>query len=145
VADVNSEFSQALSETTNLVDATGHRLGQAAQRGVSETTDRAEEMGRRLTEAAQRGVSEATDRAEATGRRLNQTAEGMFDDALRTYQTFFSFQGAKQIAEVFIEFNERMAKDSLESNRRLIELWFNGVRKLWHMAEESRREVTSGA
>ena len=145
MADVNSEFSQALSETTNLVDATGHRLGQAAQRGISETTDRAEEMGRRITEAAQRGVSEATDRAEATGRRLNQTAEGMFDDALRTYQTFFSFQGAKQIAEVFIEFNERMAKDSLESNRRLIELWFNGVRKLWHMAEESRREATSGA
>ena len=123
MADVNSEFSQAVSETTNLVDATGHRLGQAAQRGISETTDR----------------------AEATGRRLNQAAEGMFDDALRTYQTFFSFQGAKQIAEVFIEFNERMAKESLESDRKLIELWFNGVRRLWQIAEERRREVTSGA
>ena len=145
MADGNSEFSQALSDTTNLVDATGHKLGQAAQRGISETTDRAEEVRRRITEAAQRGVSEATDRAEATGRRLNQTAEGMFDDALRTYQTFFSFQGAKQIAEVFIEFNERMAKESLDSNRKLIELWFNGVRRLWQMAEERRREVTSGA
>ena len=145
MADINSEFSQVLSDTTNLVDATGHRLDQAAQRGISETTDRAEEVGRRITEAAQRGVSEATDRAEATGRRLNQTAEGMFDDALRTYQTFFSFQGAKQITEVFIEFNERMAKESLDSNRKLIDLWFNGVRKLWQMTEEGRREVTSGA
>jgi hypothetical protein len=145
MADVNSEFAQAISETTNLVDATGHKLGQAAQRGVSETTNRAEETGRRLTEVAQRGVSEATDRVEATGRRLSQAAEGIFDDALRTYQTFFSFQGAKQIAEVFIEFNERMAKESLDSDRKLIELWFNGVRRLWQMTEERRREVNIGA
>jgi hypothetical protein len=123
VADVNSEFSQAVSESTNLVDATGHRLGQAAQRGVSETTDR----------------------AEATGRRLSQAAEGIFDDALRTYQTFFSFQGAKQIAEVCIEFNERMVKESLDSDRKLIELWFNGARRLWQVAEERRREVIIGA
>ena len=67
LADVNNGFSQALSETTNLVDATGHRLGQAAQRGISETTDRAEEMGRRLTEAAQRGASEATESGGSNG------------------------------------------------------------------------------
>jgi hypothetical protein len=90
-------------------------------------------------------VSDTIDRAEATGRRLNQAAEGMFDDALRSYQTLFSFQGARRMAEVYIEFNERMAKESLESAHRFIELWFDGARRLWQAAEERRREGSSGA
>jgi hypothetical protein len=33
----------------------------------------------------------------------------------------------------------------LESSRKLIELWFDGARRLWQIAEERRREATSGA
>jgi hypothetical protein len=113
VADVSNEVSRGVSETLHLVDAMGHRLNQAAQRGASETIDR----------------------AEATRHRLNQAAEGMFDDVLRAYQTFFSFREARRIAEAYIEINERMAKESLDFNRRFIELWFEGARKLWQAAE----------
>jgi hypothetical protein len=142
VAD--NEFSQGVSETTDLAEETGRRLSEAAQRGISEVTDLVDTTGRRLTEAAQRGASDTIDRAEATGRRLNQAAEGMLDDALRTYQTFFNFQGAKRMAEAYIAVNERMMKESLESARRLIELWFDGARRWWQVAEEGRRDVTSG-
>jgi hypothetical protein len=37
VADVSNE--RGVSETMDLVDATGHKLNQATQQGVSETID----------------------------------------------------------------------------------------------------------
>ena len=117
MADVSNE--RGVSETMDLVDATGHKLNQATQQGVSDRIDC----------------------ARATGQRLNQAAEGMFDDVLRACQTFFTFRGTRRIAEAYIDLNERMAKESLESNRRFTELWFDGVRKLWQAAEEGRREV----
>jgi hypothetical protein len=48
----------------------------------------------------------------------------------------FSFQGARRLSEAYIEMNERVAKESLDFNRRLIELWFEAARKLWQAAEE---------
>jgi cell division septum initiation protein DivIVA len=143
MADVSNE--RGVSETMDLVDATGHKLNQATQQGVSETIDRAETTGRRLSEATQRNVSETIDRAEATGHILNQAAEETFDDMLRAYQTFCTFRGTRRIAEAYIDMNARMAKESLDFSRRFSELWFDGVRKLWQATEEGRREITNGA
>jgi gas vesicle protein len=143
VADVSNETSRGASETMDLVDATGQRVNQAAQRGMSETLDRTEATGQRLSQAAQRGATETIDRAEASGRRLSQTAEAMFNDMLRVYETFFSFQGAKRIAEAYIDVSQRMAKESLDYNHRFVDLWFDGARKLWQVTDEGRREVTN--
>jgi hypothetical protein len=142
VADVSNESSQGASET-NLVDATGQRINQAAPRGISETLDRTEATGQRLNQVAQRGATETIDRAEASGRRLSQTAEAMFNDMLRVYETFFSFQGAKRIAEAYIDVSQRMAKESLDYNHRFVDLWFDGARKLWQVTDEGRRQVTN--
>lgn len=143
MADASNEVSRAASETMDLVDAAGQRLNQAAQRGISETLDRSEATGQRLSQAAQRGASETIDRAEASGRRLSQTAEAMFNDMLRVYETFFSFEGAKRLAETYMDMNQRMAKESLDYNHRFVELWFDGARKLWQAADEGRRQVSN--
>ena len=142
MADVSNEISREASEATDLVDATGQRFNQTVSRGISETLDRAEATGQRLNEAAQRGATETIDRAEASGRRLSQTAEAMFNDMLRVYETFFSFQGAKQIAEAYIDVSQRMAKESLDYNQRFVDQWFDGARKLWQVTDEGRREIT---
>jgi hypothetical protein len=81
------------------------------------------------------------DRAEAAGRSLNRTAQGVFDDLLQGYQAFFSIHGARRIAEAYIETNERIAKESLEFGRKFVELSAGGVRRLWQVAEEQRREA----
>lgn len=141
MADVSNEVSRGASEAMDLVDATGQRINQAAQRGISESLDRSEATGQKLSQAAQRGASETIDRAEASGRRLNQTAEAMFNDMLRVYETFFSFEGAKRLAEAYIEMNQRMAKESLDYNHRYVEMWFDGARKLWQVADEGRGQV----
>lgn len=141
MADVTNEVSRGASESMDLVDATGQRLNQAAQRGISETLDRSEATGQRLSQAAQRGASETIDRAETTGRKLSQTAEALFNDMLRLYETLFSFQGAKRLAEAYIDMNQRMAKESLDYNHRFVDLWFDGARKLWQTADEGRRQV----
>ena len=143
MADNSTDVSRGVSETMDLVDATGQRVNQAAQRGISETLDRSEATGQRLGQAAQRSASETIDRAEASGRQLSQTAEAMFNDMLRVYETFFSFEGAKRISEVYIDVNQRMAKESLDYNHRFLELWFDGARKLWQVADEGRRQVTN--
>lgn len=143
MADDNNELSRAASETMHLVDATGQRVNQAAQRGISETLDRTEATGQRLSQAAQRGATETIDRAEESGRRLSQTAEAMFNDMLRIYETFFSFQSAKQIADAYIDVSQRMAKESLDYNHRFVDLWFDGARQLWQVTDEGRRQVTN--
>jgi ribonucleotide reductase alpha subunit len=143
VADISNEISRDASETTDLVDATGQRFNQTAQRGISETLDRAEATGQKLNEAAQRGATETIDRAEASGHRLSQTAEAMFNDMLRVYETFFSFQGAKQIADAYLDVSQRMAKESLDYNYKFVDRWFDGARKLWQVIDEGRREVAN--
>ncbi|MBV8360588.1 MAG: hypothetical protein JO189_22040 [Deltaproteobacteria bacterium] len=143
VVDVSNEISRGASETVDLVDATGQRINQAAQRGISETLDRTEATGQRLNQAVQRGATETIDRAEASGRRLSQTTEALFNDMLRVYETLFSFEGAKRIADAYIDVSQRMAKESLDYNHRFIEQWFDGARKLWQVADEGRRQVTN--
>jgi hypothetical protein len=127
-----------LTEESNVVD-----VNNETARTVSESVDRAETMGRRVGQATQRSFSETLDRAEASGQRLNQTAQGLLDEMSLGYQTLFSFRGARKLAEAYIEVNERMAKESLDFNRRFVELWFEGARKFWQAAEEGRREATS--
>lgn len=145
VADVSNDFSRSVSESIDLVDATGRRVNEAAQRGASESIDRAEATGRKLNQAVQRGASETIERTEATRQKLSQAAEEMFNDALRAYQALFSFRGVRRIAETYIDINERMARESFEFNRRLMELWFDGARKSWQAAEEERSAVKNSA
>ena len=142
MADVSDQISGAASDTMDLVDANGQRINHGAQRGIADTIDRAEATGQRLSQAAQRGATETIDRAEASGRRLSQTAEAMFNDTLRLYETFFGFQGAKRIADAYMDVSQRMAKESLEYNHRFVELWFDGARKLWQVTDEARRQAT---
>lgn len=141
VADISNEDSRGVSETTELVDATGQRLIQANQRTFSEALDRSEAIGQRFNQAAQRGASETIDRAEASGRRLSETAQVIFNDMLRAYETFFGFDGAKRIAQTYIDLNERMAKESLDFNNRFVQLWLDGARKFWQAAEERRQQI----
>jgi hypothetical protein len=142
MVDVSNETNRTADETAELVDATGQKFSQAAQRGASDAIDRSEATTQRWNEATQRGASDTIARAEATGRRLNQTAEGMFNDTLRFYQTLFSFQGARRLAETWIEVNEQLAKESVDFNLRFIGLWFDGARKLWQAADEGRKQMT---
>ena len=142
MADVSDQISRAAADTMDLVDANGQRINQAAQRGISEIIDRTEATGQKLSQAAQRGLTETIERSEASGRRLSQTAEAMFNEMLRVYETFFSFQGAKRITDAYMDASQRMAKESLEYNQRFVDLWFDGARKLWQVTDEARRQAT---
>jgi hypothetical protein len=64
----------------------------------------------------------------------------MFNDMAITYRALWTFQGSRRLAQAFIEMNERMAKESLNFTHRYVELWFDGVRKMWQAAEEGRLE-----
>jgi hypothetical protein len=98
--------------------------------------DIVDSTGRTLNQAAQRGVSETLEQAEAAGQMFNRAARGMVDSVSRAYQMMFSFSGARRMSVAYLEMNERLAKESLDFNRRFVELWFDGARKLWKAAEE---------
>ena len=142
MADFGDESSRDIRNTMDLVDATGQKLNQAAQRGISETLDSSEATRQKLSQAAHRGATATIDRPEASGIRLCQTTEAMFNDMLRLYETVFGFEGAKRIADAYMDMSQRMAKESLEYNHKFIELWFEGARKLWQVTDEGRRQAT---
>jgi hypothetical protein len=123
MAEASNEMLRSATETMDLVDSAGRALNQEAQRGISATLNR----------------------AEAAGRKLDQAATGIADSILRGYQMMFSFRAARRLSEAYMEMNERMARESIDFNRRLVELWFDGTRKLWQAAEEGQREATNDA
>ncbi|HJU12285.1 MAG TPA: hypothetical protein VJ728_15485 [Candidatus Binataceae bacterium] len=141
MADISNEDSPGVSETMELVDATGQRLNQANQRGFSEALDSSEAIGQRFSQATQRGASETIDRAEASGRRLGETAQVIVNDMVRAYETFFGFDGAKRIAQTYIDLSERMAKESLDFNNRFVQLCIDGARKFWDSVEYPRQQI----
>jgi DNA-directed RNA polymerase subunit F len=91
------------------------------------------------------GFSETMDRAESVGQKMAQTTRGVFENVSKVYAAFFSIKGARKIAEVYIETNEKLAKESLDYGRKFVELSAGGARKFWEVAEEHGREARSGA
>jgi len=95
------------------------------------------------TREMSQGFSETMDRAESAGRRLTETAKSAFENASKAYGAFFSIDGARKIAEVYIETNEKLAKEALEFSRKFVELSAGGARRFWQVAEEHGREARS--
>jgi hypothetical protein len=91
------------------------------------------------------GFLETMDRAESVGQKMAQTTRGVFENVSKVYAAFFSIKGARKIAEVYIETNEKLAKESLDYGRKFVELSAGGARKFWEVAEEHGREARSGA
>jgi hypothetical protein len=87
------------------------------------------------------GFAESMDRAQSAGRKMSATTSGMFENWSDMYGTFFSLNGTRRIAEVYIETGEKIANEFLDYGRKVVELSAGGVRKFWHAADELRRET----
>ena len=51
---------------------------------------------------------------------MAQTTRGVFENVSKIYTAFFSIKGARKIAEVYIETNEKLAKESLDYSRKFV-------------------------
>ena len=60
---------------------------------------------------------------------MAQTTRGVFENVSKIYGAFFSINGARKIAEVYIETNEKLAKEALDYGRKFVELSAGGARK----------------
>ena len=87
-----------------------------------------------------RGLSESMERAESAGRSMTQTARGVLEDFSNVYGTFLSVEGARRMAELYIETNQKLANEALEFSRKWVELSAGSARKFWQVAEEQRSE-----
>jgi hypothetical protein len=114
-------------------------------RAIKETTTGGENMAETNEREIPQGFSETMDRAESVGQTMAQTTRGVFENVSKVYTAFFSIKGARKIAEVYIETNEKLAKEALDYGRKFVELSAGGARKFWEVAEEQGREARSGA
>jgi len=114
-------------------------------RAIKETTTGGENMAETNDREMPQGFSETMDRAESVGQKMAQTTRGVFENVSKVYAAFFSINGARKIAEVYIETNEKLAKEALDYGRKFVELSAGGARKFWEVAEEQGREARSGA
>jgi hypothetical protein len=114
-------------------------------KAINETTTGGENMAETNAREISEGFSETMDRAESVGQKMAQTTRGVFENVSKVYAAFFSINGARKIAEVYIETNEKLAREALDYGRKFVELSAGGARKFWEVAEEQGREARSSA
>jgi hypothetical protein len=93
------------------------------------------------TNEVQNAMSDAMNLAESTQQRLTEATKGILEDASKFYQSFFSIEGSRRVAEVYIETTEKMANEAIEFNRRLVQLSAGAARRFWQVAEEQRAQI----
>jgi hypothetical protein len=107
------------------------------QNAMSDAFNRAESTQQRLTDAT-KGIIEDASSAQ---QRFTEATKGMLEDASKFYQSFFSMEGSRRVAEVYIETTEKMANEAIEFNRRLVQLSAGAARRFWQVAEEQRSQI----
>jgi hypothetical protein len=89
----------------------------------------------------QHAVSDAIDRAESAQQRMVEATKGVVEDASNFYELFFSVNGSRRVAKVYIETSQKMANEALDFARRFVQLSAEGARKFWQIEEERRPEI----
>ena len=83
-----------------------------------------------------RGLSETAERFQSAGKKMTDNTVSMFDQRSEMYNRFFRFDGTRRLAEVYIEASEKIAHETLDFNRKYLELSTSGARKFWQVANE---------
>ena len=107
------------------------------QNAMSDAFNHAESTQQRLTDATKDILEDAS----SAQQRFTEATKGMLEDASKFYQSFFSIEGSRRMAEVYIETTEKMANEVIEFNQRLVQLSAGATRRFWQVAEEQRLQI----